>query len=426
MLILTILIVIVTLLLESIISLLNYRHRSQPIPDNVRDVYDSAQYKRWLDYTMETHRLAMISRAVNTGALIAMLLFNGFPYLAQRADAQTGHEILRVLVFLGLVYVLQYILNLGFKLYRTFGIESRYGFNVTTPHVFILDQIKSVLLGLLLGGGLLYILLWLYFNLYEASSQPGSGAAWLQVWLIAWLLIVLVTLIVNLLYTKVFIRLFNTLTPLRSGPLYDQIVGLADKTGYAVKEISVMDASKRSTRLNAFFSGFGRFKHIVLYDTLIEKCGVEEVVAVLAHEIGHAKHKDVLKNFLLSVFQIGATLALLLYFLTASGSWARAFGFSAAHLGFALLHFGMLTDPFGFLLGIPLTAISRRAEYAADGFAASTTSAQAMIRALKILARENFSNLTPHPLSVKLTYTHPPVSQRIEAIKAIERLSDSR
>lgn len=426
MLIFTILIVTFTLLLETAISLLNYRNRSQPIPDNVRDVYDSAQYKRWLDYTMETHRLAMISRIVNTGALIAMLLFNGFPYLAQRADALTSHEILRVLVFLGLVFVLHYTLNLGFKLYRTFGIEARYGFNVTTPRVFVLDQFKSVLLGLLLGGGLLYCLLWLYFNLYVASSQSGSGAAWLEVWLIAWLLIVLVTLIVNLLYTKVFIRWFNTLTPLRSGHLYDQIVGLADKTGYAIKEISVMDASKRSTRLNAFFSGFGRFKHIVLYDTLIEKCGTEEVVAVLAHEIGHAKHKDVLKNFLRSVVQIGTTLALLLYFLTASSSWANAFGFSAAHLGFALLHFGMLTDPLGFLLGIPLTAISRRAEYAADGFAAATTSATDMISALKILARENFSNLTPHPLAVKLTYTHPPISQRIEAIEAIQRLAGGK
>lgn len=420
MLVFTILIVILTLVLETTISVLNYRRRSQPIPENVRDVYDSAQYKRWLDYTMETHRLAMFSRVFNTGTLIAMLLFNGFPFLAQRADDLTGHEILRILVFLGMVYLLQYILNLGFKLYRTFGIESRYGFNATTPRVFVQDQIKSVILGLLLGGGLLYCLLWLYFNLFEASSQSGSGSAWIRVWLVSWLLIVLVTLIVNLLYTKVFIRLFNTLTPLRSGPLYDQIVELAVKTGYAIKEISVMDASRRSTRLNAFFSGFGRFKHIVLYDTLIEKCGTEEVVAILAHEIGHAKHKDVLKNFLLSVVQIGATLALLLFFLTASGSWAPSFGFSTAHLGFALLHFGMLTDPLGFLLGIPLTAISRKAEYAADGFASSTTSGPAMIRALKTLARENFSNLTPHPLAVKLTYTHPPISQRIEAIARLD------
>jgi len=415
----TILIVMLMLILEMTVSLLNYRHRGQPIPDNVQDVYDSIQYKRWLDYTMETHRLSMFSRTVNSVALIAMLIFKGFPYLAQQADSLTSHEIHRVLVFLGLVYVLQYALNLGFKIYRTFGIESRYGFNASTPRVFILDQVKSVFLGLLLGGGLLYCLLWLYFNLFDAASLRSSPGAWVPVWLVSWLLIVLVTLVVNLLYTKVFIRLFNTLTPLTEGPLYDQILELADKTGYAIREISVMNASKRSTRLNAFFSGFGRFKHIVLYDTLIEKCEPEEVVAVLAHEIGHAKHKDVLKNFLLSVVQVGATLALLLFFLSASGRWALSFGFAAPHLGFALLHFGILTDPLGFLLGIPLTAFSRKAEYAADGYAA-TTHSQAMIRALKILARENFSNLTPHPLAVKLTYTHPPISQRIEAIEKLK------
>lgn len=417
----TLLIVVLTLIMEMTISLLNYRHRSQPIPENVRDVYDEAQYSRWLDYTMETHRLGMVSRVVNSAALIGMLIFKGFPYLAQLADALTSHEILRVLYFLGLVYLLQYVLNLGFKLYRTFGIESRYGFNAMTARVFIQDQIKSIALGMMLGGGLLYSLLWLYFSLFEASSLSGGGASWIPVWLTSWLLIVLVTLIVNLLYTKVFIRLFNTLSPLTEGPLYDRIVELAATTGYAIREISVMNASKRSTRLNAFFSGFGRFKHIVLYDTLVEKCGTEEVVAVLAHEIGHARHKDVLRNFMMSVIQIGATLALLFYFLTASGGWSQSFGFETPHIGFALLHFGILTDPLGFLLGIPLTAFSRKAEYAADGFAASTTHGPAMIRALKILARENFSNLTPHPLAVKLTYTHPPISQRIEAIERMKR-----
>lgn len=414
----TILAVLFNLAAEITVSLLNYSYRSRPIPDNVADVYDETQYRRWLDYTMETHRLGMLSKGVNGLAVLGMLLLGGFPFLARLADSLTTHPIMRILAFLAILYGLQYSLNLGFKLYRTFGIEARYGFNKTTPSVFALDQLKSLTLGLLLSGALLYSLLWLYLNHFESSDLTSGPGAWIPTWLTAWLMIVSVILIMNLLYTKVFIRLFNTLTPLTEGPLYDQIVALAQETGYSLKAISVMNASRRSTRLNAFFSGFGRFKHIVLYDNLIEKCETDEVVAVLAHEIGHAKHRDVLMNFLQSALQIGATLALLLYFLTASGPWAAAFGFTEPHLGFALLLFGILTEPLGLLLSLPLTALSRKAEYRADGYAA-TLLPQAMIRALKVLARENFSNLTPHPLAVKLTYTHPPISQRIAAIERI-------
>jgi STE24 endopeptidase len=176
-----------------------------------------------------------------------------------------------------------------------------------------------------------------------------------------------------------------------------------------------MNASKRSARLNAFFSGFGKFKHIVLYDTLLEKCGTDEIVAVLAHEIGHARHKDVLRNFFISMVQISVYLLLLTFFLSSS-TLARSFGFEQTHLGFALILFAILAEPFGILLGIPLSAMSRTAEFRADRFAAQAGYQTAMISALKILARENFSNLTPHPAVVKMTYSHPPVSQRIEAL----------
>ncbi len=418
----TILAVLITLAAEITVSLLNYSYRSHPIPDNVTDVYDGIQYRRWLDYTMETHKLSMLSKIVNGLATLGMLLLGGFPLLARLTDSLTRHPILRILAFLALLYFLHYLLNLGFKLYRTFGIEARYGFNKTTPKIFIADQLKSLSLSLLLSSALLYSLLWLYLNHFGSTTSANAPTAWIPTWLAAWLMVTAVILVMNLLYTKVFIRLFNTLTPLTEGPLHDQIVALAQQTGYSIKAISIMNASKRSTRLNAFFSGFGRFKHIVLYDNLIEKCATDEVVAVLAHEIGHAKHKDVLKNFLQSTLQIGATLALLLYFLSASGPWAAAFGFSEPHLGFALVLFGLLTEPLGLLLSLPLTALSRKAEYLADGYAA-TLLPQAMIRALKVLARENFSNLTPHPFAVKLTYTHPPISQRIAAIERIERIA---
>jgi STE24 endopeptidase len=218
----------------------------------------------------------------------------------------------------------------------------------------------------------------------------------------------------------VFIRLFNKLTPLPDGELKEKIESLARKTGYGIKGISVMDASKRSSRLNAFFSGFGRFKQIVLFDTLVGKLSADETVAVLAHEIGHARHRDVLKNFLISAVQTAAYLAMLTFFMS-SGDFSMSFGFSDVHLGFAIILFGILMEPLGILLGIPLTAISRKAEYRADRFSAETAGKEPMTSALKVLARENFSNLTPHPLVVMMSYSHPPISDRITAISNVER-----
>lgn len=234
--------------------------------------------------------------------------------------------------------------------------------------------------------------------------------------LYAWLLLVSITLLINLLYTKLFVPLFNKLTPLPPGELYDNIHNLAVSTGYEVKKISVMDASKRSSKLNAYFSGFGKFKQIVLFDTLIDKCSPDEIVSVLAHEIGHAKHKDVLRQFFISMVHMSVILVLLTFFLSSHGL-SQAFGFQTAHMGFALILFGILMEPVGIVASIPLTFISRRAEYRADAFAAASGYRNAMISALKVLARENFANLTPHPLVVKMTYSHPPISQRIEALE---------
>lgn len=399
----TISIILIMFTIDLGLSILNYKHRQTPIPENVKDVYDKADYKKWLAYTMEGFRLSIIAKVMDTLLLILFLVAGVFPKLASIANTWSNHPIVQTLLFLGLYGVISYILGIGFSLYRTFSIEERYGFNTTTPKTYIMDQIKSMLLTTILGGGLLYVLLSLYMKM-------GNSAL-----LYAWLIVVAITLLINLLYTKVFIKLFNKLTPLSEGDLYESVQTLAKTTGYELKEISIMDASKRSARLNAFFSGFGKFKHIILFDTLIEKCETDEIISVLAHEIGHAKHKDVLRNFFISIIQIGVYLSLLMFFLSSS-SFAIAFGFDGIHYGFATILFGILMEPFGLLLSIPLSAMSRKAEYKADGFAAEVGYRDAMIRALKILAKENFANLTPHPLLVKLTYSHPPVSDRIEAL----------
>jgi len=404
----TIAIIISIFTLEMTLSALNYRNRLKPVPDNVSDVYDEEEYRKWLDYTMESHRLSMIAQVTETSILILFLLFGFFPYIAYIASSVTPDLKLQTLVFFGIYMTVSYALGIGFSIYQTFSIEERYGFNKSTVKTFLIDQVKSLLLAVILGGPLGYLLLSMYL---------GMGNEFI---LYSWLLFMALSLVINLLYTRVFIRLFNKLTPLPDGELKEKIESLARKTGYGIKGISVMDASKRSSRLNAFFSGFGRFKQIILFDTLVGKLSADETVAVLAHEIGHARHRDVLKNFLLSAVQTAAYLALLTFFMS-SGDFSMAFGFSDVHLGFAIILFGILMEPLGILLGIPLAAISRKAEYRADRFSAETAGKEPMTSALKVLARENFSNLTPHPLVVMMSYSHPPISDRITAISTVER-----
>jgi STE24 endopeptidase len=402
---LTLAVIIAMFILDLSLSILNYRHRGQPIPENVADVYNAEDYQKWLNYTRETHRLSILQKVIHTVVLILFLVFGIFPAIAAAASRYSEDPVLQTILFLGFYAMISFFLDIRFTWYRIFSIEERYGFNRSTVYTFLMDQMKSLVLTVVVGGGLLYVLLTLYLRM-------GNGFLFY-----AWLLIMGLSLLMNILYTKVFIRIFNKLTPLPDGELKDKIEALGTRSGYGIRGISVMDASKRSARLNAFFSGFGKFKHIVLYDTLLEKCTPDEIVSVLAHEIGHARHKDVLRNFLISAVQISVYLALLTFFLS-SKEFAQAFGFQDVHMGFALILFGILMEPFGILLSIPLSAISRKAEYRADGYAAEMGYRDAMVSTLKVLARENFSNLTPHPLVVKMTYSHPPVSQRIQSLQA--------
>lgn len=404
----TIAVILLIFLIEVTLSTLNYRNRVKPVPDNVSDVYDKDSYRKWLDYTMESHRLSMFATVTDTALLILFLLFGFFPYIAEIAASMTSDKKLETLAFFGIYMTVSYILGIGFRIYQTFSIEERYGFNKSTAKTFILDQVKSLVLAVILGGPLAWLLLTMYLSMGNEFI------------LYSWLLFMSLSLIMNLLYTKVFIKLFNRLTPLEDGELREKIEALAASTGYEVRKISIMDASKRSSRLNAFFSGFGKFKHIVLFDTLVEKLDPDETVAVLAHEIGHAKHRDVVKNYLLSAVQTAVYIALLSFFLS-SGDFSRAFGFPEVHLGFAIILFGILMEPLGIILGIPLSAISRKAEYRADRFSAENTGSESMIGALKVLAKENYTNLTPHPLVVKMTYSHPPISDRISAISKVKR-----
>ncbi len=401
---LTIIIILFMFVLNISLSVLNYKNRNQPIPDNVQDVYDKSKYGHWLEYTMDTFRFSLIVKTFNMLVLLLMLFFGVFNQFATVADTMTNDPVNNTIVFLGLYFMFSYVLGLGFNIYKTFVLEHKYGFNKTTPLTFVKDQVKSMVLTILFGGAILFVLL----SLYVAMGSQSL--------LYAWAFVSIVIVLVNLLYHSVFIRLFNKLSPLEEGELFERAKALAKSTDYELKSISIIDASKRSSRLNAYFSGFGRFKHVILYDTLIEKCSTDEVIGILAHEIGHAKHKDILHNLFISLLMTGFYLLCLMYFLS-SEAFSLAFGFDGVHIGFVFILFGILLEPLGTLINIPLTAMSRRAEYKADHFASQTTDSESMISALKVLARENYSNLTPHPLVVKMTYSHPTISQRIDALK---------
>jgi len=403
---LTITIIISVLFFDISLSTLNYRHRNQPIPKIVSDIYDQEEYKKWLNYNMEITRLSVFSKIVATIILLMFFPLGFFPFLARISNVLTSNKILQTLYFLGLYWLLSNLISIPFVVYRTFGIEERFGFNTSTWKVFILDQIKSTLLAVSLGGPLLYLLLYLY-------QQMGR-----QSLIAIWLILMTVMLVSSILYTRVFIRFFNRLTPLEEGDLYDKTLLLAERTGYAIRGISIMDASKRSTKLNAFFTGFGKFKHIILFDTLLDKCSNDEIISILAHEIGHSKNKDAFKSLLFTAVQSIFFLSILFYFLE-STAFAAAFGFSEPNLAFSIIIFTILMEPIGILLGIPISSFSQRAEYRADAYSAKFADPNAMIRALKVLARENFANLTPHPLVVKMTYSHPPVADRIAAIEKI-------
>jgi STE24 endopeptidase len=400
-------IVVVMFLVNLVVSLMNYRHRDQPIPGIVEGVYDQATYNKWLKYSMETLRFELITKSISTVLMVVLLFSGAFGWLERVANSWFGHEIMRTIAFLG-IYMLFFnvLVNLPLEYYATFVIEEKYGFNKSTRKTFFLDQLKNLLLIVLLGGGLLAGL--------QALYQVFMDRIWLFI-LLAWVGMSFVTVLLFFL-NKFFVKIFNKLTPLPDGTLKTSIESLASKVGFKVTAISVMDASRRSTKLNAFFTGLGRTRQVVLYDTLIEKMTEDEIVAVLAHELGHAVHKDVPKMLLRQIF-VFATYLVLFGLVVQNSAMAQTFGLSGTHFGFSLLLFSILISPLDLLLDFPSNYLSRKAEYAADSFSAQRSNRSHIMSALVRLAQENLSNLNPHPLYVLFHYNHPPLAARLNATK---------
>lgn len=386
--------------IDTYVNFLNHRSSKKPVAPEIADLYDPAEQKRSVAYAAANYRVSLISSCISFILMILALTFNWFANLDDFVRSRFDSEIVISLVFIGVLALISNLISLPFGIYSTFKVEAEFGFNKSTPITFITDLIKGLALTVVIGGGLLTLVLWLYQELTATF------------WIWAWLLFAGFSLFLFMFATKIFLPLFNKLTPIEDGELKTEIARYCDSQGYSLGKLFVMDGSKRSTKANAFFSGLGQSKTIVLFDTLIEKLSTREVVAVLAHEIGHYKRKHTLWLFLMSNMQSFILFALLGWLLSYP-ALSQALGASVSSFHISALAFFLLFSPVSTLIGIVNNALSRRYEYDADNFASETYDGQAAASALKKTATDSLANLSPHPLYVAINYTHPPTLERL-------------
>lgn len=406
--ILVILLIIITVnyLFELLLDVINLRSGTRPVPEVLNDVYDSESYARQQEYERTRTRFGFLQGFISFIILAAALYFGLFGKLHLYIAQYDYSPVWSTLIFFGVLFLILQLISIPFSLWFTFVIEEKFGFNRVTPTIFIMDFLKSLLVTLLLMGGVLWLITKLFY----------SAGPWF--WLLALGALLVFSLLANVFYSSLIVPLFNKQTPLQEGELLHAITKLAQETGFPISKVYVIDGSKRSSKANAYFTGFGRRRRVVLYDTLIESLEIGEVVAVLAHEIGHYKKKHLWKNFALGAIHM-ALMLFIFNIMAQSVSLSVAMGFEVAqepvfHL--SLLAFGLLFSPIEQVLGIGMNMISRRMEYEADDFAKSYRQGNGLIVALKKLSKTNYSNLTPHPAYVFVNYSHPTLFQRIQKI----------
>ncbi len=386
---------------QMVLHFVQYRSAGNPTPENVRDVFDAETYQRWKRYSGEKCRLQMFSTLLSWAVMLVLLLTNAHAAVASLAPQNIYVQLAVVLVFQGVVDTLFGAIT---NYVDSMVIEQKYGFNRTTRKTFLMDQVRSFLLEAILTVGLMSILAALHLALGD--------------WMILLFAAVTfgITLLISFLY-PIFSRIGNKFVPLEDQELKERLMQLLTSHGYHVKAIEVMDASRRTTKANAYFTGFGRMKTIVLYDNLLNTMSPDEICAVFAHELGHGLHKDVQKQQALNVGQL-LIIAVLAWLAVKEPAVYAAFGFAAVNYGFTFILLGCallpLVQP---LMGILMNAYSRKAEYRADRQAVQEGFGAALISGLKKLARDNFTHLAPSPLLVVLEYSHPPLSERIDAIE---------
>jgi STE24 endopeptidase len=391
-------------IIERYLDHLNASMWSASLPVKLKGICDEKEYRKTQLYQKENDRLSLWSSAINLAVIIVVIISGGFAVADNIARALSNNIILIALIFFGIIGLFSDVINIPFNLYDTFVIEKKYGFNTMNVRTFITDHIKSWLIAVLIGAPVLGLIVWFYYKTGE------------YFWLYAWGVITLFSIFINFFYSELIVPLFNKQTPLPSGPLRSEIESFAMNTGFKLRDIYVIDGSKRSTKANAYFSGFGPKKRIVLYDTLQNELSDEEIVAVLAHEIGHYKKRHVLISLIFSVLITG--LMLFLFSLVVNNpSLSDALGarHQSFHLG--LIVFGILYSPLSLVIGLFSNYISRKNEFQADGFVKENHKADNLANALKKLSVKNLSNMMPHPAYVFFHYSHPPLLSRLEKLE---------
>lgn len=401
--IIIIVILVFNFLFDRILEYLNDKNISAEIPPEAKGIYDGEKYRKMMEYQKVNFRFDLVSSSFSFILMLAMLLSGGFAFVDSLVRTWTENPVLMALLFFGIIGIASDLVSEPFSLYGIFVIEERFGFNKTTLKTYFLDKLKGILLSVVIGVPLLSLVIWFY-------QVAGN-----YFWIYAWLLVSFFMIFMTMFYTSLIVPLFNKLKPLSEGALRKAIESYSQKTGFTLKNIFVVDGSKRSTKANAYFSGLGRKKKIVLYDTLIEKHTSEELVAVLAHEVGHYKKKHTRLSLILSILQTGITLYIF-SLVVDNPVLAAALGAGEPSFHIGAIVFGMLYAPVSFILGIAMNILSRKNEFEADAFARETYNGEALKSALKKLSVDNLSNLTPHPLYVFFHYSHPPLLERLRKL----------
>lgn len=397
-------IIILNFIIDKILDHLNAQRFNDELPEEIADVYDETEYKRSQQYKKERYRFSLLSSTISMIATLLFFFLDGFAYVDSLARSFSDNSIVIALIFFGVIGTVASILSLPFSYYSTFVIEEKYGFNKTTLKTFVLDKIKGLFMAAVLGGLLMAVIVWFY---------EWAGEAF---WLYTWSVITVFSVFMNMFYARLIVPIFNKQKPLEAGELRSRIEAYANNVGFTLDKIFVIDGSKRSTKANAYFSGFGSEKRVTLYDTLINDLEDEEIVAVLAHEVGHYKKKHIVINLLASILTTGFTLWVLSIFV-GNPLLSEALNVSEPSFHIGLIAFGILFTPISEITGLLMNYLSRKFEYQADNYAKTTYSGTPLISALKKLSRNSLSNLTPHPAYVFVHFSHPTLLQRFRNLK---------